>query len=146
MESLWKDFRRTSEVGQGRWKNAGKISGELRISNPECRLGIDGKMLKRFPTNFEYRPGKDEKMLKRFPTNSEYRPGKMKKCWKDFRRTPEDLSNESFPNIDSKKGIWAFGALRLLGRNGPKTLKPQTPKPLSLNLYLEWINKKFNEL
>jgi hypothetical protein len=50
-------------------------------------------------------------MLKRFPTNS------------------EDLFKESFPNIDSKKEAWAFGALRLLGRNGPKpqSLKPPNP-------------------
>ena len=54
-ERCRKDFRRTSEVDQGRWRDAGKISDELRISD-----GEDGKMLKRFPTIFVYRPRKIE--------------------------------------------------------------------------------------
>jgi hypothetical protein len=48
MERCRKDFRRTPNIGQGRWKNAEKISDELRRSS-----GENGKLLKRFPTNSE---------------------------------------------------------------------------------------------
>jgi hypothetical protein len=47
MEKRWKDFRRTPNIGQGRWKNTEKISNELLKS-----ARVDGKMLKRFQTNF----------------------------------------------------------------------------------------------
>ena len=89
---------------------------------------VNGKNAEKIRDELRISGMEDGKMLKRFPMNS------------------EDLSNESIQNIDSKKGVWAFEALRLLGRNGPKTPKPQTPKPLSLNLYLDYINKKFNEV
>jgi len=51
------------------------------------------------------------------------------------------LSIESSPSIDPKKGVCVFGALGLLGGNGPKTPKPQTPKPLSLDIN---YNKQFD--
>ena len=114
MENCRKDFQRTPNIGQGIWKNAEKISNELLKS-----ARVNGKNAEKVRDELRILGWEDGKMLKRFPTNF------------------EDLSQESFPNIDSKKGIWAFGALRLLGRNGPKTPKPQTPKPLPLNLYLD---------
>jgi hypothetical protein len=47
------------------------------------------------------------------------------------------LSIERSPSIDPKKGVCVFGALGLLGGNGPKTPKPQTP----FFVYIIGLNK-----
>jgi hypothetical protein len=52
MKKYWKNFRRSLNIGKGRWKVAGKIPGDLRRSGR-----VDGKLLERIAMNSRGREG-----------------------------------------------------------------------------------------